>query len=177
MEKLRAALSSSEASSPATESGDNPIQQSSESSPLLSAVLDSSSLSWGTRVKGFAVCFALGFLFSILGSVFLFLPKGTILFAVFYSLGNVMALSSTCFLMGPVNQCKKMFAKTRVIATVVMVLCLIMTLVAAFVDPPKRMLAILMVIFQFLAMTWYSLSYIPYARDAVMKCFNSCIDV
>lgn len=34
-----------------------------------------------------------------------------------------------------------------------------------------------MVIIQFLAMTWYSLSYIPYARDAAKKCFASCVDV
>lgn len=87
-----------------------------------------------------------------------------------------MALTSTCFLMGPVNQCKKMFAKTRIIATIVMFVALIMTLVAAFALK-KRALAMLMVVIQFLAMTWYSLSYIPYARDAAKKCFASCIDV
>lgn len=46
---------------------------------------------------------------------------------------NTFSLHSTCFLMGPVNQIKKMFAKTRVIATIIMILALIMTLVAAFV--------------------------------------------
>ena len=35
--------------------------------------------------------------------------------------------------MGPVKQIKKMFASTRIIATIVMLLALIMTLVAAFV--------------------------------------------
>ncbi|KAG0710282.1 Vesicle transport protein SFT2A [Chionoecetes opilio] len=142
---------------------------------LISQVIDSSSLSWGTRVKGFGICFVLGFALSILGSALLFLPKGLTLFAVFYSFGNILALSSTCFLMGPVNQCKKMFAKTRIIATIVMFLALIMTLVAAFALH-KRALALLMVVIQFLAMTWYSLSYIPYARDAAKKCFASCVE-
>lgn len=31
------------------------------------------------------------------------------------------------------------------------------------------MLALIFIIIQFLAHTWYSLSYIPYARDAVKK--------
>ncbi|MEE6520765.1 hypothetical protein FKM82_018709, partial [Ascaphus truei] len=55
------------------------------------------------------------------GSILLwFPPAGTKLFAVFYTLGNIAALSSTCFLMGPVKQLKKMFEPTRLIATIVM---------------------------------------------------------
>ncbi|XP_063589938.1 vesicle transport protein SFT2A isoform X2 [Penaeus vannamei] len=166
MDKLRKALSGR----------DNSEEQEEERGNIITQVIDSNSLSWSTRVKGFAICFILGFLFSLLGSALFFLPKGTILFAIFYTLGNVMALSSTCFLMGPVNQCKKMFAKTRIIATIIMFVALIMTLIAAFVVH-KKALALLMVIIQFLAMTWYSLSYIPYARDAAKKCFASCVDV
>ncbi|MCL4128717.1 UNVERIFIED_CONTAM: hypothetical protein GTU68_020253 [Idotea baltica] len=139
-------------------------------------VIDTNSLSWSTRVKGFVICFSVGFVFSFLGSMFLFLPKGLTLFAVFYTIGNILAISSTCFLMGPVNQFKKMFASTRIIATIIMLAALVMTLVAAFVVK-KNLLALLMVLIQFLAMTWYSISYIPYARDAVKKCFGSCIDV
>ncbi|XP_042893897.1 vesicle transport protein SFT2A-like isoform X1 [Penaeus japonicus] len=174
MDKLRKALSGRDNSEEQEEERGNIITQT-EDTPLL-RVIDTNSLSWSTRVKGFAICFVLGFLFSLLGSALFFLPKGTILFAIFYTLGNVMAISSTCFLMGPVNQCKKMFAKTRIIATIIMFVALIMTLIAAFVVH-KKALALLMVLIQFLAMTWYSLSYIPYARDAAKKCFASCVDV
>lgn len=38
---------------------------------------------------------------------------------------------STCFLMGPVNQIKKMFAPTRVVATVIVVVSFAITLFAA----------------------------------------------
>jgi hypothetical protein len=31
-------------------------------------------------------------------------------------------------------------------------------------------------VWQFLAMTWYSISYIPYARDAILKCFGGIIN-
>lgn len=35
-----------------------------------------------------------------------------------YIILNIIILYSTCFLMGPLNQLKKMFAKTRIIATI-----------------------------------------------------------
>ncbi|XP_073483698.1 vesicle transport protein SFT2A isoform X5 [Aquarana catesbeiana] len=145
---------------------------------LTTQVLDSTSLSFGTRVKWFAVFFTLGIAFSILGSALLWVPgAGIKLFAVFYTLGNVAALTSTCFLMGPVKQLKKMFEPTRLIATVVMLW-------------QKKGLAFLFCILQFLAMTWYSISYIPFASDpsrraheqkrtntdAIIKCFSSCLN-
>ncbi|XP_044867438.1 vesicle transport protein SFT2A [Mauremys mutica] len=158
MEKLRRVLSGHE----------------DEEQGLTTQVLDSSTLSFGTRVKWFAICFATGIFCSILGTAFLWLPSGLKLFAVFYTIGNISALASTCFLMGPVKQLKKMFEPTRLIATIVMLLCLICTLCAVFWWG-KKGLALLFCIFQFLAMTWYSLSYIPFARDAVIKCFTSCL--
>nr|XP_028579711.1 vesicle transport protein SFT2A [Podarcis muralis] len=159
MEKLRRVLSG----------------QDDEEQGLTSQVLDSSTLSFSTRVKWFAICFASGIVCSILGTAMLWLPgSGTKLFAVFYTLGNIAALASTCFLMGPVKQLKKMFEPTRLIVTIVMLLCFICTLCAVFWWG-KKGLALLFCILQFLAMTWYSLSYIPYARDAVLKCFTSCL--
>ncbi|MEQ2276490.1 Vesicle transport protein [Xenotaenia resolanae] len=141
---------------------------------LTAQVLDGSSLSFSTRVKWFVICFAGGVLCSILGSALLFIPAGLKLFAVFYTLGNILALSSTCFLMGPLKQLKRMFERTRLIATIVMLLCLVLTLCAAFWWK-KNGLAIIFCILQFLAMTWYSISYIPFARDAVIKCFTTCL--
>ncbi|XP_060781438.1 vesicle transport protein SFT2A isoform X1 [Neoarius graeffei] len=87
---------------------------------LTTQVLDASTLSYSTRIKWFIICFACGILCSILGTALLFLPKGMQLFAVFYTLGNLAALASTCFLMGPVKQLKRMFEPTRLIATCVM---------------------------------------------------------
>ncbi|XP_028844433.1 vesicle transport protein SFT2A isoform X2 [Denticeps clupeoides] len=142
---------------------------------LTSQVLDASTLSFGTRVKWFVICFAVGVLSSILGTALLFLPgAGLSMFAVFYTIGNIAAIASTCFLMGPLKQLKRMFDPTRLIATCVMLLCLILTLLSVFLWG-KRGLAIIFCILQFLAMTWYSISYIPFARDAVIKCFTTCL--
>lgn len=141
---------------------------------LTAQVLDASTLSYSTRVKWFIICFAVGILSSILGTALLFLPNGLKLFAVFYTLGNISALASTCFLMGPLKQLKRMFEPTRLIATIVMLLCLVLTLCSVFWWG-KKGLAIIFCILQFLAMTWYSISYIPFARDAVIKCFTTCL--
>jgi len=147
-----------------------------EEQGIVTQISDASTLSWSTRIKGFVICFVLGAAFSVLGSSLLFIPrKGLVLFAVLYTLGNILSLSSTCFLMGPVNQIKKMFAKTRVIATILVFVMFILTLVSAFALKNSG-LALLCCVLQFLALTWYSLSYIPFARDAVKKCFAACID-
>ncbi|KAM9234813.1 vesicle transport protein SFT2A [Dugong dugon] len=148
--------------------------QDDEEQGLTTQVLDSSSLSYSTRLKWFAICFVCGVVCSILGTGLLFLPQGTKLFAVFYTLGNIAALASTCFLMGPMKQLKKMFETTRLLATVLMLLCFVFTLCAVFWWH-KKGLALLFCILQFLSMTWYSLSYIPYARDAVIKCCSSLL--
>ncbi|KAF3831341.1 hypothetical protein GH733_000078 [Mirounga leonina] len=83
-------------------------------------VLEASSLSYSTRLKWFVICFVCGIFFSILGTGLLWLPGGIKLFAVFYTFGNLAALASTCFLMGPVKQLKKMFETTRLLATIIM---------------------------------------------------------
>ncbi|XP_053524733.1 vesicle transport protein SFT2A isoform X1 [Artibeus jamaicensis] len=106
MEKLRRVLSG----------------QDDEEQGLTSQVLEGSSLSFNTRLKWFAICFVSGIFFSILGTGLLWLPGGIKLFAVFYTFGNIAALASTCFLMGPMKQLKKMFESTRWLATVVMIL-------------------------------------------------------
>lgn len=137
-------------------------------------VVEASSLSWSTRIKGFIACFALGILCSVLGTLLLWVPrKGLGLFAVFYTLGNITSLGSTIFLMGPLKQLKRMFEPTRLIATILVLLCFTLTLCSAFLW--NKGLALIFCILQSLALTWYSLSYIPYARDAVKKCFAVCL--
>lgn len=134
-----------------------------------------STLSWGSRVRGFIICFILGVFCSILGTCLLWVPGfGVAVFAVLYSVGNLCALGSTLFLVGPLKQLKNMCAKERAIATAVMLVCLVLTLCAAFWWKNNG-LALLFCVLQFLAFTWYGLSYIPFARDAVIKLFSLCL--
>jgi len=55
-------------------------------------IIDASSLSWSTRVKGFAFCFILGLLLSLLGS-FMFFVGNVTAFGIFYTLGSITSLA------------------------------------------------------------------------------------
>ncbi|XP_059166364.1 vesicle transport protein SFT2B-like isoform X2 [Physella acuta] len=147
-----------------------------EDKGIVTQISDASTLSWSTRIKGFIICFALGATLSILGSCLFFISsKGPIIFGVLYTVGNLLSIMSTCFLMGPCNQLKKMFAPTRIFATILVFVMLVLTLVCAFAVKIGA-LVIICCVLQFLALTWYSLSYIPFARDAAKKCFAACLD-
>ncbi|KAG7215621.1 hypothetical protein INR49_021976 [Caranx melampygus] len=89
---------------------------------------------------------------------------GLAVFAVLYSLGNICALASTMFLVGPLRQLKNMCAKERGFATAIMLVCLVLTLCAAFWWKNNG-LALLFCVLQFLAFTW----------DAVIKLFSLCV--
>ncbi|XP_061780135.1 vesicle transport protein SFT2B-like [Nerophis lumbriciformis] len=146
----------------------------SDAAGILERANNASTLAWGTRMKGFLICFILGVLCSILGTCLLWLPAfGLAVFAVLYSVGNICALASTMFLMGPCRQLKSMCAKERALATIIMLVCLALTLCAAFWWKSFG-LALLFCLLQFLAFTWYGLSYIPFARDCIMKLFSFC---
>ncbi|KAM9836196.1 SFT2 domain containing 2b isoform 2-T2 [Aulostomus maculatus] len=150
-------------------------QEDGGSDGILERANQASTLAWGTRMKGFLICFILGVLSSILGTCLLWLPGvGLAVFAVLYSVGNICALASTMFLIGPLRQLKTMCAPERALATVIMLVCLALTLCAAFWWKNNG-LALLFCILQFLAFTWYGLSYVPFARDAVIKLFSLCI--
>ncbi|XP_071487258.1 vesicle transport protein SFT2A-like [Diadema antillarum] len=143
---------------------------------IITEVYNASTLSWSTRIKGFIACFVIGCSLSILGSLLLFIPtsSGLKLFALLYSLGTVTALCGTLFLVGPVNQLKNMFKEKRIIATIIMIVMIALTLMAALWWQ-ITILALLFCVLQFLASLWYSISYIPYARDGVKKCCESCM--
>jgi hypothetical protein len=64
-----------------------------------------------------------------------------------------------------------MFDPTRLIATCVYLGSILLTLVAALVFKVAA-LVILCGIVQYLAMIWYALSYVPFARQAVIGCLK-----
>ncbi|XP_065177138.1 vesicle transport protein SFT2B-like [Sycon ciliatum] len=131
------------------------------------------SLSWETRIKGFACCFATGLCLSIIAYVMVFTQNYTA-FGLCYSFGTVTALASSFFLVGPAKQLKNMFAEKRLIAVIVLLVMIALTLCSALWWK-KGGLCIIFAIFQFLAMAWYSLSYIPFARNAVKSCVTACV--
>lgn len=135
------------------------------------------SMTWQQRLIGCFTCIVVGFLLSM-GSTFRLLqllrgdPEP---FAIMYTIGNVLGICSTCFLFGPWAQAKKMFHPTRLVATAVYFFFMGLTLFLAFYpgDIPLRLFWMVIAIFcQFLALVWYTISYIPFAREMVSTCFK-----
>lgn len=132
------------------------------------------SLTWTQRWYGFCACFVIGNLTSLLSSISL--TKGDIpAFALLYTLGNVISICSTGVVWGPKRQCKKMFHNVRVIATSMYLICIVATLIFATTDlaPTKTAkvgICIFLIVLQFIALCWYCLSYIPYARTIAKQC-------
>ncbi|XP_055321197.1 vesicle transport protein SFT2B [Sitodiplosis mosellana] len=145
-----------------------------ENRGIMGDIDEFTTLSWSTRLRGFCVCFVIGIIFSLLGSLMLLLHFGMTRFAIFYTLGNVVSMASTCFLVGPMKQMKNMFSEKRFIASIIVIISFICTLMAA-IWFKKGLLALVCIVIQSIAMTWYSLSYIPYARSAVKNALNTCI--
>ena len=71
-----------------------------------------------------------------------------------------------------------MWKETRAIATTVYLLCIVATLVVATLPEEtidkgaKTGIYITLIIVQFIALCWYALSYIPYARSMVKNCLG-----
>ncbi|KAG1796744.1 SFT2-domain-containing protein [Suillus fuscotomentosus] len=119
------------------------------------------------RLYGFVGCLIIGFALSLLGSILLFLGQlGS--FAVLYTIGIMVSLVGTGFVIGFASQFKLMFKPVRIIATIVFLGSVGLVFVGAFVLR-NEVLCIIFVVIEYLAYTWYNLSYIPYARSAVLK--------
>ena len=132
------------------------------------------TLSKEQRLYGFMYCVGLGITLSLLSSLFVF---NYLAFAFFYTFGNILSIGSTGFLVGPMAQVKNMVAPQRLIATLMYVAMLAVTLWAVF-DVGNPMLCLICVLLQSCALSWYCLSYIPYARRIIKRClFPCCGDV
>jgi len=125
------------------------------------------SLTYKQRLYGWGTCFTLGCLVSFLsfGQFLHHLSR----FAILYSFGNVIGLCSSFFLCGPVAQFRAMKDPKRVVATVIFITSLILTFIAASKHGENqkgihRLIVLILVITQWCALTWYSLSFIPYGR-------------
>ncbi|KAJ0963047.1 hypothetical protein J5N97_028169 [Dioscorea zingiberensis] len=130
------------------------------------------SLSPLQRLYGFAACLVAGFAFMLLSLLVFYRP---IKFAVMFSFGNLLAIGSTAFLIGPVEQARMMIDPVRIYATAIYIGSVILALVCALAIHNK-VLTLIAIIVEICALIWYSLSYIPFARRMVSELLISCCD-
>ncbi|XP_020246507.1 vesicle transport protein SFT2B isoform X2 [Asparagus officinalis] len=96
-------------------------------------------------------------------------------FGVTFTFGNLLALGSTAFLIGPKRQVTMMLDPVRIYATAIYLASMIISLFCAFYVHNK-LLTLLAIILEFGALVWYALSYIPFARSMVSKIMFACLD-
>lgn len=115
------------------------------------------------RIYGFAAALIAGLVLMFLSFIVFAKP---IKFALLFTFGNMLAIGSTAFLMGPAQQLQMMFDPVRLYATAVYLGCVVLALICALLIHSK-ILTILAIICEICALIWYSLSYIPFARRVV----------
>ncbi|KAL1314926.1 hypothetical protein HN51_041734 [Arachis hypogaea] len=123
------------------------------------------SLSPTQRIYGFAACLIAGLACMLLSMIVFAKP---IKFALLFTFGNVLAVGSTAFLLGPAQQLGMMLDNARVFATAIYIGCVVIALICALWIHDK-LLTIIAIIIEIGALIWYSLSYIPFARRMVSE--------
>ncbi|KAK6925990.1 Vesicle transport protein, Got1/SFT2-like [Dillenia turbinata] len=121
------------------------------------------SLSPLQRIYGFAACLLAGVVCMFLSLIVFAKP---IKFAVLFTFGNMLAVGSTAFLIGPQQQIRMMVNPVRIYATAIYIGFVVLALVFALWIQSK-VLTIIATICEICALIWYSLSYIPFARQMV----------
>ncbi|PKI39723.1 hypothetical protein CRG98_039893 [Punica granatum] len=96
-------------------------------------------------------------------------------FGITFTFGNMLALGSTAFLIGPKRQVNMMLDPVRIYATALYLASIIVALFCALYVRNK-LLTLLAIILEFGGLIWYSLSYIPFARTVVSKFMMACFD-
>ncbi|QCD95054.1 Vesicle transport protein [Vigna unguiculata] len=86
------------------------------------------TLSTTQRLYGFAICFAAGLTCTLLSMLVFFKP---IKFAIAFTLGNLLSLGSTAFLIGPKRQVTMMLDPVRIYATSIYIASMIIALFCA----------------------------------------------
>ena len=136
------------------------------------------SLTKKQRLYGFGICFCLGYVISFMSTLTILgggITKNAVKFGVLYSIGNVVSLSASGFLVGPCRQLKLMFKPIRRVAALVYVglifLILFIAILASRNEKAKGVgpLILLLTLIQCLAATWYSASYIPFGRKIIKR--------
>eukprot|EP00512_Aurantiochytrium_limacinum_P003058 CAMPEP_0171497326 /NCGR_PEP_ID=MMETSP0958-20121227/7213_1 /TAXON_ID=87120 /ORGANISM="Aurantiochytrium limacinum, Strain ATCCMYA-1381" /LENGTH=171 /DNA_ID=CAMNT_0012031563 /DNA_START=376 /DNA_END=891 /DNA_ORIENTATION=+ len=123
-------------------------------------------MSFQTRMYGCLLCFITGTVLSILSTLMIW-TGNYIGFAIIYTIGNVLAIFGSMFMVGPKRQCRLMWKESRAAATFIYLLAMACTLVIAFLVHNPTIPCLILILIQMAAATWYTLSFIPFARQTI----------
>jgi antibiotic biosynthesis monooxygenase (ABM) superfamily enzyme len=108
-----------------------------------------------------------------MSTILLFTSDDIAIFAVFYSIGQVLNIGASMFLSTPKGQWKAMTNKSRLVTSIVYILSIILTLVIALATQIKGLVIVFLII-QVCAYYWYTISFIPFGQKLAKGCLKSC---
>jgi hypothetical protein len=111
----------------------------------------------------------------IVSLIFIFNDFDVVVYAILYSLGQIISIAGTCFLSTPSGHCKAMQKKHRIIPSIVFFLSIILTVVIAAATQIKG-LVLLFLILQVFAYYWYTISFIPFGQKIIKGLCKTCFD-
>jgi len=104
----------------------------------------------------------------ILSIAFVITGFDVVIYAVFYSISQIISIAGTCFLSTPKGHCKDMKKKHRIIPSIAYFVSIIVTIVIA-VATKITGLVFLFLIIQVIAYYWYTISFIPFGQQILKK--------
>lgn len=125
------------------------------------------------RAIGWLCCSILGWVLSLFATVSLMTSNDMTVFAVLYSIGQILNIAGSVFLSTPKGQWEAMTNKSRRVTSIVYLLSIVLTLVVALTAKIKG-LVILFLIIQVMAYYWYTISFIPCGQRMAKGLFKSC---
>ena len=134
------------------------------------------SLTRQQRLWGFLFCFTVGYLISFASTLALLGgSRDGARFALLYSLGNLVSLFGSGFLVGPSRQLKLMMKPVRRYSALAYVTLILVVLLLGILAPHQTVLILLLAFLQCLSAIWYTASYIPFGRKMIESiCSTIC---
>ena len=129
-----------------------------------------------TRIIGFILSFIVGIfmMISSISQLFTLALGGQRYFAIWYTCGNIVCLSSTFFLMGPKKQCENMMKPERKLTSLVLFSSMAACLIMAF-SGVSKLIVLIAIVIQFMSLVWYVLSYIPGGQRLCSGCIRRTV--
>ena len=132
------------------------------------------ALSFKERLIAFCVCFGLSITIEVvsMGSILGIITGNPTRYALSMTLGNILSILGTGFLLGFKRQFKSAFDEKRRLTTVIFFSSMVLTLFSVYLG--IAILTLLLIFVQFGSYIWYMASYFPWGRSILLRVCKSC---
>ena len=132
------------------------------------------SLSFRERLMGFLLCLGLSIFLYILAwyRMVSILVGDSTRFAITYTMGNLLSILATGFLIGFKRQLSTVCDENRRLASTIYLGAMVLTLFSSMILQ-NSLITLVAIGVQVVAFVWYSASYVPWGRDCLRSCFKN----